>query len=45
MQYISVDDSIRIVVELGPGALIAKIDIASAYRLSLFIRLTAFYWA
>lgn len=33
MQYISVDDAIRFIVELGPGALMAKIDIASAYRL------------
>lgn len=32
LQYISVDDAIRALVELGPGALMAKFDVESAYR-------------
>ena len=33
LQYISVDDAINIIMRLGRGALLAKIDVASAYRL------------
>lgn len=32
LQYISVDDAIRILMRLGPGALMAKFDVQSAYR-------------
>ena len=32
MSYASVDDSVRCVMSLGKGALLAKFDIASAYR-------------
>ena len=32
LQYISVDDAIRILMHLGPGALMAKFDVESAYR-------------
>ena len=33
MSYISVDDAIEKIITLGPGALLAKIDIQSAFRL------------
>ena len=32
LQYISVDDAIKILMALGPGALMAKFDVESAYR-------------
>jgi hypothetical protein len=32
LQYISVDDAIRILMHLGPGALMAKFDVECAYR-------------
>ncbi len=32
MQYVSVENAIQLVVKQGPGALMAKIDIKSAYR-------------
>ena len=32
LQYISVDDAIKILMVLGPGALMAKFDVESAYR-------------
>ena len=32
LQYISVDDAIRILMVLGPGALIAMLDVVNAYR-------------
>ena len=33
MSYISVDDAIKKIITLGPGSLLAKIDIQSAFRL------------
>ena len=33
LKYVSVDDAVRSVVDLGPGTLIAKLDIESAYRI------------
>ena len=33
MKYVSVDDAVRVVLELGPGTLLAKLDIQSAYRM------------
>ena len=33
MSYISVDDAIRQIIMLGPGTMLAKIDIQSAFRL------------
>ena len=32
MRYISVDDAIRSLVDIGPGALMAKLDVQAAYR-------------
>ena len=32
LQYISVNDAIKILMALGPGALMAKFDVGSAYR-------------
>ena len=32
VSYASVDDAVRCIMSLGPGALLAKFDIASAYR-------------
>ncbi|XP_028416203.1 uncharacterized protein LOC114540089 [Dendronephthya gigantea] len=32
LHYISVDDAVKILVQLGPGALMAKFDVESAYR-------------
>ena len=33
MSYITTDDAVRKIVQLGPGSLLAKIDIKSAFRL------------
>ncbi len=33
MQYVSVENAVQLVVKKGPGALMAKIDIKSAYRI------------
>ena len=33
LSYVSVDDAVRMAMELGPGALMAKLDIQSAYRM------------
>ena len=33
LRFIGVDDAIRIMVELGPGALMAKVDLKGAFRL------------
>ena len=33
VSYASVDDAVRCVMSLGKGALLAKLDIASAYRI------------
>ena len=33
LKYISVDDAVRLVLELGQGTLLAKLDIQSAYRI------------
>ena len=33
LSYVSVDDVVRLVLELGPGSLLAKLDIQSAYRI------------
>lgn len=32
LHYITVDDAIKALVELGPGALMAKFDVQAAYR-------------
>ena len=32
LKYVTVDDAIRSLVDLGPGALIAKFDVKAAYR-------------
>ena len=32
MHYVSVDTAVKWVVELGPGAMMAKVDIQHAYR-------------
>jgi hypothetical protein len=32
MRYISVDDAIRSLVDIGPAALMAKFDVKTAYR-------------
>jgi hypothetical protein len=32
MRYISVDDAIKSLVDIGPGALMAKFDVQAAYR-------------
>ena len=33
LKYISVDDAVRVVLELGLDTLLAKLDIQSAYRI------------
>ena len=33
MKYISIDDAINEILKLGPGTLLAKIDIKNAFRL------------
>ena len=33
LSYVSVDDEVRMAMEHGPGALMAKLDIQSAYRM------------
>ena len=33
LSYVSVDDAVRQILELGPGAMLAKLDIQSAYRI------------
>ena len=33
LQYTSLDDAVRIVTTLGPGALMAKVDLKSAFRM------------
>ena len=33
LKYVSVDDAVRLVLDLGLGTLIAKLDIESAYRI------------
>ena len=33
LSYVSVDDAVRMVMELGPGALMAKLDIQSVCRM------------
>ena len=33
LSYVTIDDAARAIVESGPGSLLAKIDIKSAYRI------------
>ena len=33
LSYVSVDDAVWLVLELGPGSLLAKLDIQSAHRI------------
>jgi len=34
LSYVSVDDAVRQILELGPGAMLAKLDIQNAYRIA-----------
>ena len=35
MVYVTIDEAVSKILELGPGALLAKIDLKSAFRLYL----------
>ena len=44
LQYVRVDDAIRILKSLGPGAYMAKTDLKSAFRICLFTRMIGTCW-